>query len=68
MAQEIKQCVAEIVDEVYEDNNCFTKEDLYNEYISQIEENDYNWMLHYLYKEHRKLWFKIIKLLKGATA
>ena len=64
MSQELQECISNTVNEVYEQNEFFTKEELYNEYISQIEERDFKPMLNYLFSKHRKLWFQIIKLLK----
>lgn len=65
MSNELTQLINEIVDVVYENSDKEdSKEVLCNEYIDQVLTNDYSCLMNFLWKHHRKYYFKLKKQIK----
>lgn len=56
--------VSQVIYDAQEDFETTTYDEYLQEYVSQVENNQYGFLLNYLWFYHRKYYFKLSKVIK----
>lgn len=69
MINKLNQIINEIASVVYENSDkADSKEVIFNEYYDQVITNDYSCLMGFLWKNHRKYYYKLKKQIKEELA